>query len=413
MKKQIALALTLLVLASLVLSACAQATQAPEEAAPEEAAPEEAAPEEAAPEEAGCPLDGTLKVGMIQPVTGPAATVAARTTAGAKMAVEEINAAGGIFGCEVELIIEDSQADAAVAVAAAEKLLNKDLVEVMIGAYHSHATLAVMPLLPEAEVPMLTIIATSPVVTDENNGWIYRISSTNPVDAQTAINDAWDGMGFDKTAFFPVNNDWGKSVPIGYEPVVIANGGEIVLNEPLEQGGTNFLPQLTKLRGTDADTVFVTIDIETTSTLAKQAYEAGMLDQYNWIGTSGQNPEEFSQLLADTPEIQEGWCFVAYYRPTYLEGGDFPANVEFSEKFDAAHPELGVNYAAAQGYQAAYIVKEALERAGVYEGPAISEALAETDFDGLTGHLEFDEKGQAYPGVFLHCIEDGEFVTKP
>lgn len=413
--------LTGLMLLSIVLGGCAQATPTPTE---EAGAPTEAKappteetvveePTEAMVEEGACPLDGALKIGMIQPITGPAATVGGRTTAGATFAVEEINAAGGILGCEVELIIEDNQSDPAIAVSAAEKLLNQDQVQVIIGAYQSSATLAVMPLVAEAEVPLFVIISTSPKITEENNGWVFRISSTNLVDAETAVAQCWDNLGFDQWAFLPVNNDWGKSVPDAYTPTIERLGGSVVLNEPLEQGGTNFLPQLTKLRASGGDTVAVTIDIESLSVLAKQAYETGMRDDYKWIATSGQNPEQMAALLEDTPEAAEGWYFVSYYAPTYLSAGDFPANVEFTEAFTARFPDLPAEYASAQGYQGVYIIKEAIERAGAYDGPAIRDALKLTDYPGLTGHLTFDETGQAYPGVYFQQIKEGEFTSVP
>jgi branched-chain amino acid transport system substrate-binding protein len=417
-KKRIVLSLWLV--GAFILGACA--TPTPEPAPPTEppaaqptAAPVEQ-PTEAAPVEpaaAECPLPGKLKIGMIQPISGPAATVANRIVAGATLATEEINAAGGILGCEVELIVEDSQADAAVAVSAAEKLINQDQVAVIIGAYHSSSTLAVMPVIAEAQVPLFEVIATSPLITDENNGWVFRISSTNAVDAKTAVTKCFDDLALDKWAFLPVNNDWGKSVPAAFQPVVEGLGGSVVLDEPLEQGGTNFLSQLTKVRNSGADTVAATIDIESLSVLAKQAYEAGMTDQFKWIATSGQNPEQMMMLLADTPQAAEGWYFISYYAPTYLAAGDFPFNQEFTQKFTARFPDLPAEYASAEGYQGVQIVSQAIERAGVYDGPAIRDALKLTDYAGLTGHLTFDEKGQAYPNVYFQQIVNGEYTSVP
>lgn len=427
--------LSILLIFSLFLAACAtppaattvpeaekpQATEAPaaETKAPEAPAateapvaettePEAPAATEAAVQE--CPVDGKLKIGMIQPMSGAAATMGGRITDAAKMAVEEINAAGGILGCEVELVIEDSQADAAVAVSAAEKLLSQDLVQAIIGAYHSHTTLAVMPLLDDAKVPMLEIIATSPKITDENNGWMYRISSTNPLDAQIAVRDCWDELGAKKWAFLPVNNDWGKSVPVGYQVVVDELGGTSEMVEPLEQGGTNFLSQLTKLRASDVDTVAVTTDVESLSVLAKQVYEAGMRDQFNWIATSGNSIEQFQQLLKDTPEAAEGWKFVAYYRPDFMPGGDTPQNTAFTQKITEKYPDAPADYPTAQGYQAVYLIKEAIEAAGKYDGVAIRDALAQIEYEGLNGPITFDDKGQAAVAVHFQEIRDGERV---
>jgi branched-chain amino acid transport system substrate-binding protein len=419
MKKKLLIMLGLMLIVSLV-AACAQTspTEVQEQAEAEpmeevvEEAPAEEEPVEEAPVADECPLEGgVLKIGMIQPVSGAAAATANKVISGATLAIEEINEAGGALGCEVELVIEDSQADAAVAVSAYEKLVNQDKVEAIIGAYHSHASLAVRPLLSENEVPMLTVIATSPAVTADNDGWMFRISSTNEIDAEVAVDAYWDTLGFEKWGFLPVNNDWGKSVPTGYEPVINEHGGTIELIEPLEQGAANFLPQLTKVRSSEADTVAATIDIESLATLAKQAYEAGMTDQYKWIVTSGNSPPELLDVLGDTPEAAEGYLFTAYYRLPEMEGGDTPQNIAFAEAFEARFPDLPVNYSSAQGYQGAYIMVEAINRAGVYDGSAIRDALTETDYQGVTGHLVFNEDGQAFPEVHFQQIKDGEIIA--
>jgi branched-chain amino acid transport system substrate-binding protein len=239
---------------------------------------------------------------------------------------------------------------------------------------------------------------------------MFRISSTNRIDAETAVTECWDEIGFNNWAYFPVNNDWGRSVPATFEGVVESLGGSNVMSEPLEQGSTNFLPQLTKLRNSDADTVAATIDVESLSILAKQAYEAGMTSNYRWVATSGNSVEEFRDLLADTPEALENWYFIAYYSPE-LEGEDQAFNDTFHETFSAAHPEIPISNPAAQGYQAVYIIAQAIERAGVYDGEAIRDALRETDFQGLTGHLTFDENGQAVPAVHFQQFVDGEPVV--
>lgn len=416
--------LSILLLFALVLSACAPAaTPTPEAAAPATQAP--AAPTAAAPAAgnteapaaateavAQCPVEGGMvKIGMIMPVTGAAALNGGRIVNAAKMAVKELNDGEGILGCDVDLIIEDSQADAAVAVAAAEKLINKDKVQAIIGAYHSHTTLAVMPLLPDAKVPMLEVIATSPKITNENNGWVFRMSSTNAADAESVVRTCSDDIAAKKWDFLYVNNDWGKSVPAGFTPVIEELGGEVVLSEPLEQGSTNFLAQLTKVRASDADTVAVTIDLENTAVFAKQVYEAGMTDKYTWIGTSGHDGETFLNLLKDTPEAAEGWILISYFRSPDLPGGDNPLNETFFKNLKAMYPDVNPDFGGAQGYMSVNIMKEAIERAGKYDGTAIRDALKLTDYQGLNGKIVFDEKGQALlEGTFFAEVKGGKIV---
>jgi branched-chain amino acid transport system substrate-binding protein len=414
--------LIVLLLFALLLGACTptatSTTEAPAAAVENTEAPAASSAEsssEAEPTQsqvAECAVEGgKIKVGMIQPLTGAAALNGGRIVNAAQMAAEEINAAGGILGCELELVVEDSQADAAVAVSAAEKLINKDKVQAIIGAYHSHTTLAVMPLLPDAAVPMLEVIATSPKITEENNGWVFRMSSTNLADADSLVKNCSDDLNLNKWAFLYVNNDWGKSVPAAFQPVIEGLGGEVVMTESLEQGATNFLPQLTKVRTSDADTVAVTIDIENLAVLAKQVYEADMTDKFTWIGTSGHDADTFLGLLEDAPEAAEGWLLVSYFRSPSLPGGDTPLNEAFFENLKAKYPDVNPDYASAQGYMAVNIIKEAIERAGVYEGDAIREALKSTDYQGLNGKIVFDEKGQAVlEGTYFAKLEDGKVI---
>lgn len=416
MKKNV---LAVLLLFALLLGACspaaAPAAEAPAAEAPKAEAPAAPAAANSEPattekQEAKCEVDGgKIKLGMIMPLTGAAALNGGRIVNAAKMATEEINANGGILGCELELVIEDSQADAAVAVAAAEKLINKDKVQAIIGAYHSHTTLAVMPLLPDAKVPMVEVIATSPKITEENNGWVFRMSSTNLADADSVVRTCSDDLKLNKWAFLHVNNDWGKSVPAAFQPVIEEIGGEVVMVESLEQGATNFLPQLTKVRASGADTVAVTIDIENTAVLAKQVYEAGLTDKFTWIGTSGHDADTFLDLLKDVPEAAENWLLISYFRSPALPGGDTPLNVAFFNNLSAKYPDVNPDYGGAQGYMSVNVIKEAIERAGVYEGEAVRDSLKKTDYQGLNGRVFFDEKGQAVlEGTYFAQLAGGK-----
>src|SRR5258708_36585860 len=125
-----------------------------------------------------------IRIGVTQPLTGPFAASGNYVTEGAKIAAEQINAAGGVLGRKIQLVIEDNKSNPTEAVATAEKLIGKDKVPVMMGAWSSTLTLAVMPKLMEYGVPMLVETSSSGKITTSGNPWIFRISPTSEMEAK-------------------------------------------------------------------------------------------------------------------------------------------------------------------------------------------------------------------------------------
>ena len=128
--------------------------------------------------------EDTIKIGVTQPLTGAFAASGNYVTQGAKIAADEINANGGVLGKKIELVIEDNKSNPTEAVATAEKLIQKDKVPVMMGAWSSTLTLAVMPKLMEYSVPMVVETSSSGKITIAGNPWIFRISPTSEMEVQ-------------------------------------------------------------------------------------------------------------------------------------------------------------------------------------------------------------------------------------
>ena len=125
----------------------------------------------------------TIKVGVIQPLTGAFAASGNYVANGAKIAADEINAKGGVLGKKIELVIEDNKSNPTEAAAVAEKLIVRDKVPVMMGAWGSGFTLAIMPKLMEYKVPMLVETSSAGKITTSGNPYIFRISPTSAVEA--------------------------------------------------------------------------------------------------------------------------------------------------------------------------------------------------------------------------------------
>src|SRR6201999_4151449 len=125
-----------------------------------------------------------IKIGVTQPLTGAFAASGNYVAQGARLAEEDINAAGGVLNRKIQLIVEDNKSNPTEAVATAEKLTQKDKVPVMMGAWSSTLTLAVMPKLMEYEVPMLVETSSSGKITTSGNPCIFRISPTSEMEAR-------------------------------------------------------------------------------------------------------------------------------------------------------------------------------------------------------------------------------------
>ena len=150
----------------------------------------------------------TIRIGVSQPLTGAFAASGNYVAQGARIAETEINAKGGVLGKKIELIIEDNKSNPTEAVATAEKLIVKDKVQVMMGAWSSTLTLAVMPKLEEYKVPMVVETSSSGKITTSGNPYIFRISPTSEMEAK-AFQPLVAKLGIKKADFLNTNNDFG------------------------------------------------------------------------------------------------------------------------------------------------------------------------------------------------------------
>src|ERR1044072_3958212 len=151
----------------------------------------------------------TIKIGVNEPLTGAFAASGTYVVNGAKIAADEINAKGGILGKKIELVIEDNKSNPTEAAAVAEKLITSDKVPVLMGAWGSSLTLAVMPKLMEYKVPMVVETSSSGKITTSGNPYIFRISPPSAVEAE-AFKPILPKMHVKKADLLVINNDWGR-----------------------------------------------------------------------------------------------------------------------------------------------------------------------------------------------------------
>lgn len=203
----------------------------------------------------------TIKIGVTQPLTGAVAASGNYVANGAKIAAAELNANGGLLGKPVELVIEDNKSNPKEAVATAEKLIISDKVPVLMGAWSSTYTLAVMPKLMEYGVPMVVETSSSGKITTSGNPWIFRISPTSEMEAR-AFSDKVADFGIKKADFLTVNNDWGLGAAQEFSKMLEEKGIEVGVVETMDAKATDMSAQLAKIKASGGDTLFVTTGVE-------------------------------------------------------------------------------------------------------------------------------------------------------
>jgi branched-chain amino acid transport system substrate-binding protein len=352
-------------------------------------------------------MSQTIKIGLIQPVTGPAAYDGQSVINGARLAESEINAAGGVLGKSIELMLQDGKADPAESLNAAEKLLDRDKVKVLIGAWASSATLAVMPLVQRYEVPLIVETSTAEKITEAGNPWVFRISSNSKIDADVLQPYLVKKLSLRKVVFMAANNDFGRAVVSNWTRALTAEGGATVSAEYHKPGETNFSPTLTKIKNSGADSIVITSDITTVSNIVKQSYELG-LKGLNRVVTSG-NPIEAIMPLAGK-EACEGLLVQNYWLPYAPPKGQEETSKRFVSNYQQRHPDRVADKYATSGYDAVKLAAAAIKAANGAEPTKIRAALTAIKLPALQGTIEFDAQQQARPVQSISRVENGKSV---
>src|SRR2546421_1326406 len=203
----------------------------------------------------------TIKIGVNEPLTGAFAASGNYVANGAKIAADEINAKGGVLGKKLELVIEDNKSNPTEAAAVAEKLIVRDKVPVLMGAWGSGFTLAIMPKLMEYKVPMLVETSSAGKITTSGNPYIFRISPPSAVEAQ-AFAKIVDRLKIGKADFLVVNNDWGRGAAEDFGKMFKEHNIKVGLVETMDAPAQDMSAQLAKIKASDADTLIVTTAVE-------------------------------------------------------------------------------------------------------------------------------------------------------
>jgi branched-chain amino acid transport system substrate-binding protein len=352
-----------------------------------------------------------IKIGVTEPLTGAFAASGNYVAQGAKIAEDEINAAGGVLGRKIQLIIEDNKSNPTEAVGTVEKLTQKDKVPVLMGAWSSTLTLAVMPKLEEYGVPMVVETSSSGKITTSGNPYIFRISPTSEMEAK-AFQPLVAKLGIKKADFLYTNNDFGIGSGAEYAKMLKASGVEIGVSETMDPKATDFSAQLAKIKASGGDTLFVTTAVEQVTLILKQAKEQQL--KVRIISSGGSNSPD--QLIEQAGEAANGSFHTVFFPPWFPE---VTKNPEVSKRYMDEWKKRGHNVGGLtegfRGYDGIFTIVAAIKAAGKTEPEAIRAALWSVQVKGIYGDIAFTkqgpvgkESGQNLPSVHLVTITDGK-----
>ena len=352
-----------------------------------------------------------IRIGVTQPLTGAFAASGNYVTQGAKIAEDQINAAGGVLGRKIQLVVEDNKSNPTEAVSTAEKLIGKDKVPVMMGAWSSTLTLAVMPKLMEYGVPMLVETSSSGKITTSGNPWIFRISPTSEMEAK-AFGAMAKKMGIKKADFLSTNNDFGLGAAKEFSDMLKGQGVQIGTMETMDPKATDFSAQLAKIKTSGGDTLFVTTAVEQITLILKQAKEQQLKARI--ITTGGSNSPD--QLIQQAGDAANGSFHLVFFTPWFPEAVKNPDLAKkFVAEWNARKYAVGGLTEGFRGWDGINTIVAAIRAAGKAEPQAIQKALWNVKVKGINGDIAFikqgpagNESAQNVPSVYVVKIENGK-----
>lgn len=345
----------------------------------------------------------TIKIGGIAPLSGGVAVYGTECKNGIDLAVEEINAAGGINGQKIEFICEDDEGDSAKSVNAYKKLVTKDRVKVIIGSLTSGCTMAITNLAQAQKVVQIAPAATAVAITDAGN-YVFRACYTDPFQGKIGGKFAYENLGTKKAAIlYDIGNDYSVGLTDNFTAEYTSMGGSIVSKESYSTGDKDFNAQLTKIKAANPEVIYLPDYYGTVALIAKQLRAQGI--NVPIVGADGW--DGLTDNAGD--EVLNG-----YYSNHYSEDSSSVAVQTFVKAFKAKYNKAPNSFAVL-GYDCVYMLRDAIKASGSTDDSAkIRDALEATNGDYVTGHIVFDaNRNPIKSAVMIKLVkaDDGKLAT--
>lgn len=341
-----------------------------------------------------------IEVGATAFLTGKFANIGKSIQYGIELAVAGINEKGGIQGKKLKLILEDEGDNPQKAVSTIQKLISVDRVPIIIGPISSTSVMAVAPIANKNKVVVLSPGAASPNITYAGD-FIFRNRAAGTLEASEIARFAFNKLRLRKVIVFEINEDYGSGFRKVFKKVFEEMNGGVILIETYNQGDTDFRTQLSKFKQYKFDGIYVIGVPNEVGNILKQAKEMGI--KTTFIMNNMENPE----LIRVAGNAAE--CI--YFPIPFFDANSPRENVRnFVKKYTEKYGE-GPDLFAANGYDAIYIAKYAIEKGG-YTGEGIKNALYSVKNFSVVGggEISFDENGDVIQKLVIKTVKNGEFI---
>ena len=341
-------------------------------------------------------------IGGLAPETGKLSVYGLGVKQGAELAIKEINEKGGILGKKIRFISLNEQGDETEALNAYRRLRDQEHIQALIGDVTSKPTMAVAMEAAKDRMPMITPSGTMEAITTAGPN-VFRACFIDPVQGQAMASYAADALKVKSAAvIYDSDDDYSSGVKEAFVAECKAKGIEIVLEEGYISGTVDFKPQLTKIGQKAPEVLFVPVYYQDVALILKQSKEIGlsaiMMGGDGWDG------------VLETLKEEAGKADGGYFANQFFLGDPDEKVQKFIASYRAAYNKDPVSFAAL-GYDSAYILAAAIERAGgATDKDKINAELAKTDYKGVTGQIRFDEKRNPVKSIQVIKVVNGQYT---
>lgn len=352
----------------------------------------------------GTAASSTVKLGLNYELSGDVSTYGAGLVQGIEMAVAEINAAGGVLGKQIELVKADNKSQTDEAANVSARLATRDKVVAILGPATSGNVKAALPAAQENKVPLISASATAYDVTLDSNGkvreYVFKTCFSDSFQGVTMANFAFNELKFTKAAILRDNtSDYSKGLTKSFTETFTKLGGSIVGEQAYQAKDSDFKTLLTSIKAANPEVLFVPGYYEEVGLIIKQARELGL--NVPVLGADGFDSPKLLEI-AGAQALEN-----VYYSNHYTSSDTTPEVVKFKEAFNKKNGKDPDAFNAL-GYDMAYMVADAIKRAGAADPVKLKDALAATkDFKGITGNLTMDAFHNPIKAVTILKVENG------
>lgn len=340
----------------------------------------------------------TIKIGMNVPLTGFAASDGRSVLNGAKLAVEQINKAGGVLGKQLELVIYDDQAAPKQAVPIATKLIENDKVVIGISGSYSGATRASAGIYQAEKTPYISAFAIHPDIT-RSGDYVFRTSFVGEVQGRAGAKLVGETLDKKRAILITLNNDFGKSLVSGFREKAGDYGITIVNEYPYSIKDRQFGSIVARVKADKPDVIYATGYFFTAGPLVTQLRAAGV--QATVIGQEGFDTQTFIDIAGPASE--------GVIITTSLDRDSNSHEVhDFITQYEKMFKHK-VDMVAASGHTAVKVAADAIKRAGSTNRDAVRTAIAQTNIVASTGTISFNNLGEVIKDVQVQIVKNGQF----